>query len=480
MESQVCERKISLIKLGESEKDEFLDFVSEFLKVAYEGEIEFLGYLKFGEDRGAVFQVAGRNGVRFEILVIASGEPLVKITSLNSKTSYKRIQKIADSIEAAIVTHFEKRKMGIMYHVYVEGRDYVPSSHKSLFKKVMEKILLNKLTVMLMLPIIAYYLAYFLIGPVYAPVFLTLAYVFSQISYFRIVALLGDWKIDRDHNKVYIVKLAMPLEKYTRVISRLSKRKKVYELKRDIARYVNSGVVDKRAIRSILAKYGIFVDENTIGIKTIDLYKLVSRVFTRFKLSKPSIYIINSLTPNALISGICSRFSTLTITSGLLIKLSEEELEAVLGHEASHIKNKDIPTLFLLSSLAYIFQAYLVLDFLGPCLVFIFYVVLNLAVLTGLFFVAKILEVRADIEAALFTGGFEALKSAMRKIAYQKIIEERSPVRKLMRWFAWKQHPPVTFRLYMLDSLCWLGRGSLLAKILRYSVADIKTLISKL
>jgi len=56
----------------------------------------------------------------------------------------------------------------------------------------------------------------------------------------------------------------------------------------------------------------------------------------------PKIYIINDPAPNAFATGRDPKHSSLALTSGLIDLLENEELEGVIAHELSHIKNYDI------------------------------------------------------------------------------------------------------------------------------------------
>lgn len=56
----------------------------------------------------------------------------------------------------------------------------------------------------------------------------------------------------------------------------------------------------------------------------------------------PRVHVINDTAPNAFATGRDPRHASLAITTGLLDKLDREELQGVIGHELSHVRNLDI------------------------------------------------------------------------------------------------------------------------------------------
>ena len=73
-----------------------------------------------------------------------------------------------------------------------------------------------------------------------------------------------------------------------------------------------------------------------------DLYHVVENLCIGSGLPMPKIYIIEDTAPNAFAAGRDPRHATVVVTSGLLQKLDKLELEGVIAHELSHIKNYDI------------------------------------------------------------------------------------------------------------------------------------------
>jgi heat shock protein HtpX len=56
----------------------------------------------------------------------------------------------------------------------------------------------------------------------------------------------------------------------------------------------------------------------------------------------PRVYLINDTAPNAFATGRDAKHASLAVTTGLLEKLDREELQGVIGHELSHVRNLDI------------------------------------------------------------------------------------------------------------------------------------------
>jgi heat shock protein HtpX len=72
------------------------------------------------------------------------------------------------------------------------------------------------------------------------------------------------------------------------------------------------------------------------------LYNLVEGLCIASGLPKPRLYIIEDDAPNAFSTGRNPKHAAVAVTTGLLEKMNRVELEAVLAHELSHIRNYDI------------------------------------------------------------------------------------------------------------------------------------------
>lgn len=73
-----------------------------------------------------------------------------------------------------------------------------------------------------------------------------------------------------------------------------------------------------------------------------EVYEMVRRLTKRAGLPMPEIYIQPSEQPNAFATGRNPQHAKVAVTEGILRALSARELEGVLAHEISHIRNRDI------------------------------------------------------------------------------------------------------------------------------------------
>jgi heat shock protein HtpX len=80
-----------------------------------------------------------------------------------------------------------------------------------------------------------------------------------------------------------------------------------------------------------------------------ELHDLVERTVARNNLPKPKIAVINTRMPNAFATGKGPRSSVVAVTTGLIDILDTSELESVIAHELTHIKNRDVLVLTLAS-----------------------------------------------------------------------------------------------------------------------------------
>ncbi len=92
---------------------------------------------------------------------------------------------------------------------------------------------------------------------------------------------------------------------------------------------------DKMVLASMRAK----VVSSTDAPK---LHQMVDDLCMKAGIPKPKVAISDMATPNAFATGRSQKHAAVAVTTGLLNLLNDDELEAVLAHEISHIKTKDV------------------------------------------------------------------------------------------------------------------------------------------
>ncbi|APC07832.1 zinc metalloprotease HtpX [Neomoorella thermoacetica] len=83
-----------------------------------------------------------------------------------------------------------------------------------------------------------------------------------------------------------------------------------------------------------------------------ELHALVERLAALADLPKPRVAIVPTPMPNAFATGRNPANAVVAVTTGLMERLTPSELEAVLGHELTHVKNRDMTVLTLASFFA--------------------------------------------------------------------------------------------------------------------------------
>ncbi len=76
--------------------------------------------------------------------------------------------------------------------------------------------------------------------------------------------------------------------------------------------------------------------------KFFDFYTVTENLAITAGLPKPKLYVIDDPAPNAFATGRDEKHAVVCATTGLLSMMSRPELEGIIGHELSHIKNRDI------------------------------------------------------------------------------------------------------------------------------------------
>ena len=82
------------------------------------------------------------------------------------------------------------------------------------------------------------------------------------------------------------------------------------------------------------------------------LYEVMERLSAKARLPMPKLYVIPEPAPNAFATGRNPMHASVAVTQGLLELMSDDELEGVIAHELSHVRNYDILTSSIAATIA--------------------------------------------------------------------------------------------------------------------------------
>jgi heat shock protein HtpX len=88
------------------------------------------------------------------------------------------------------------------------------------------------------------------------------------------------------------------------------------------------------------------------GTQNQELYRIVENLCIAGGLYMPALYVIDDTAPNAFAAGRDPQHAVIVVTKGLLEKLDKQEIEGVISHELSHIKDYDIRLMTIVVVLA--------------------------------------------------------------------------------------------------------------------------------
>jgi heat shock protein HtpX len=164
------------------------------------------------------------------------------------------------------------------------------------------------------------------------------------------------------------------------------------------------------------------------------LHATIEKLAMMAGLPKPRVAIVETDIPNAFATGRSPKNSVVAVTTGIMDRLTEAELEGVLAHELSHIRNRDVMVITLASFFAtvasLIMQNFFFMGMMGgmgrgrdrdsgSALLLVW--VVSIAVYFISFILIRMLsryrELAADRSGAIITGAPSQLGSALIKIA---------------------------------------------------------------
>jgi heat shock protein HtpX len=165
------------------------------------------------------------------------------------------------------------------------------------------------------------------------------------------------------------------------------------------------------------------------------LHGIVDRLCALADMPKPRVAIADTDMPNAFATGRNADHAVLCVTTGLLRRLNDDELEGVIAHEMSHVAHKDVQVMTVASFLAIIAALLIRIAFYGElfgggrrsgndqnaALMMFALMAVAIVVYAVSFLLIRLLsryrELSADRSGALLTGQPSALKSALVKVS---------------------------------------------------------------
>jgi heat shock protein HtpX len=175
------------------------------------------------------------------------------------------------------------------------------------------------------------------------------------------------------------------------------------------------------------------------------LHAVVDRLCALADMEKPRIGIADTEVPNAFATGRTAKRSVVVVTTGLLRRLDQEELEGVIAHELSHVAHRDV-TVMTIASFTAILAGFVARSAMwgsmgrdrkdqNTVVVFIVVTLVSLVVYAVSFILIRALsryrELGADRGAALVTGKPSALARALQKISGDMAQIPNSDLRKM-------------------------------------------------
>jgi len=164
------------------------------------------------------------------------------------------------------------------------------------------------------------------------------------------------------------------------------------------------------------------------------LHGTVDRLCALADMKKPRVAIADTDLPNAFATGRNADHAVLCVTTGLMKRLTPEELEGVIAHEMSHVAHKDVQVMTAASFLAIIAALLIRIAFYGELfgggrrsndsnagIIMLALMAVSIVVYAISFLLIRLLsryrELAADRSGALLTGRPSALKSALIKVS---------------------------------------------------------------
>ena len=222
----------------------------------------------------------------------------------------------------------------------------------------------------------------------------------------------------------------------------------------------------------------------TLGVRLVDgrtghadldwLHATVARLAQQANLPMPEVGCYESAEVNAFATGPSRRKSLVAVSAGLLRSMRREEVEGVLAHELSHIRNGDMVTMTLIQGVVNAFVLYLsrliasivrnAADernayFLSFVVMIVLQIVLGLLGTIVVAWFSRAREFRADAGAAGLAGREKMIAALRRLQASTRLIDHNEPELATLKiaggraMMLFATHPPLEARIAALEQM---------------------------
>lgn len=212
------------------------------------------------------------------------------------------------------------------------------------------------------------------------------------------------------------------------------------------------------------------------------LFTIIESLAREMRINMPEVGIYDSPEPNAFATGWNKHNALVCVSTGLLNDMKQDELEAVLGHEMSHVANGDMVTLTLIQGVVNTFviffariAAFVVTQFLrrnndeesaGGGFVYytvamIFELLFGILATMIVMWFSRYREYRADAGSARYVGKYKMIRALQRLQQYiNGPVDDRAPALNAFKISDRKgfialfsSHPPLEDRIAALEKL---------------------------
>ncbi|MDG6222234.1 MAG: M56 family metallopeptidase [Candidatus Bathyarchaeota archaeon] len=404
-------------------------------------EINHLSFTVLGHQHEAIFEVriTAKEIIKLEII------PVVE------EVSEDLVNQVKKDIFVSIQLFEETVRKTTLYFAYVDGDEIKPEKEMQMKKSILGRIFSSGMYIFFIISITISIFLFLLFG-FYAVIILIVLQFALFLFSDKLIAKAGDWQISAANPNVHLFQYHLPVDDYQKIKQRFSAQEfvtiksEIYQKTLGLRKSLTCEIAHE-----VFSKYGITCYPQNMSTKKINVYQIVENVAKKFNAPIPKIVLANTTVPNAAATGPSPKRGVTLITTGLLVQLQEDEILNVIGHEFSHLVNRDPLILLGLTTSEYLLRIYLFLNLFTSFFWFA-YIYLFLS-LSSLYFIAKFFEGRADLDTAVKIGQPKVLAEALEKIGFSRLQFQDVSAYKVQSWIRWDPHPPIYFRIHRLMTI---------------------------